>query len=118
MPTVFSLEPRSEPTRASNHCHDENRLTARSSDGSRLNIGLVVLVHIQIKLMGMLKEKTPRGGALALADGATIQDVLRELDIPTESVQIFTLNGSLVKDQKRGLDDGDELTILPPVGGG
>jgi sulfur carrier protein ThiS len=73
---------------------------------------------VQIKLMGVLKAKTPAGEQLELDDGASIEDVLRVLDVPVESVQVFTVNGSLERDRSRHLSDGDALSILPPAGGG
>ena len=71
-----------------------------------------------MKLMGMLKEKTPEDGRLDLPDGASIQKALEALDIPVDSVQILTVNGTLERDRQRKLAADDELTILPPVGGG
>jgi molybdopterin converting factor small subunit len=76
------------------------------------------MIQVHVKLMGMLKEKTPAGGMLELADGATVAAVLERLQIPPESVQLVTLNGQLVRDPNRPLAVDDELTILPPVGGG
>ncbi len=73
---------------------------------------------VRVKLMGVLKAKTPAGGQLELADGASIEDVLRMLDVPVASVQVFTVNGSLERDHKRVLSDGDDLSVLPPAGGG
>ncbi len=73
---------------------------------------------IRLKLMGVIKDRTPEGGALEIADGATITDVLAALDIAADSVQTFTVNGRLERDRSRTLADGDELSILPPVGGG
>jgi sulfur carrier protein ThiS len=75
-------------------------------------------VQIEVKLMGMLKEKTPAGGKLTLPDGATIEDALHALQIPVDSVQVFTVNGQLMHDRTRALAAHDELSILPPVGGG
>ena len=75
-------------------------------------------MQIRLKLMGLLKEKTPEGGRLAVDDGATIDDVLAELDIPRESVHVFSVNGEIEKNKGRPLADEDELTVLPPVGGG
>ncbi len=68
--------------------------------------------------MGVLKSKTPEGEQLELSNGATINDVLAALDIQPDSVQTFTVNGKLERNKDRELADGDELSILPPVGGG
>lgn len=68
--------------------------------------------------MGMLKDKGPTSGELELADDATIADSLVALQIPVESVHVFTVNGTLERDKTRILAEGDELTVLPPVGGG
>ena len=68
--------------------------------------------------MGMLKDKVPSDGALELKDNASIRDALIALGIPVESVQVFQVNGQLERDNSRELADNDELTVLPPVGGG
>ncbi len=73
---------------------------------------------VRLKLMGVLKAKTPDDGQLELEDGATIEDVLRALEVPVESVQVFTVNGSLERNRGRLLSDGDELSVLPPAVGG
>ena len=75
-------------------------------------------MQIKITLMGMLKDKTPAGDELELPDAATIEDALRALDISVETVQVFTVNGQLERDRSRELAANDELTVLPPVGGG
>ncbi len=75
-------------------------------------------MQIRVKLMGMLKSKAPPGERLELPDGASIADALAKLGIDASSVQAFTINGALVRDRGRTLADGDELTVLPPVGGG
>lgn len=75
-------------------------------------------MRIQVKLMGLLRDKTPVGGALELADDATIEDALVALEIPVDSVHVFTVNGGLERDKQRRLATDDELTVLPPAGGG
>ncbi len=68
--------------------------------------------------MGVLKDKAPPDGSLELTEGASIEDALRALEIPVDSVQVFTVNGSLVRDRGHSLTADDDLTVLPPVGGG
>lgn len=75
-------------------------------------------MNIRVKLMGVLKDKTPPNGELNVNDAGTIRDVLLALDIPPETVQVFTVNGNLERDQSRSLVENDDLAVLPPVGGG
>lgn len=75
-------------------------------------------MKIQLKLMGVLKQQTPEDGSLSLPDEATIEQALHALEIPPDSVQVFTVNGKLERDRNRVLQDGDELSVIPPVGGG
>lgn len=75
-------------------------------------------MRIRLKLMGVLKAKTPVGGALDVPEGATIADVLQALDIAPERLRVFTINGQFERDRARVLAPDDELTVIPPVGGG
>ena len=75
-------------------------------------------MQIRLKLMGMLKSRTPAGGVLEVADGATIDDVLRALEIAPRTIAVFTVNGLFERDRGRVLAANDELTAIPPVGGG
>ena len=75
-------------------------------------------MRIQIKAMGMLKERTPPGGVLELEGSPTIADMLDQLEIDAEAIQAVTINGAIERDQSRRLVDGDDIVILPPVGGG
>jgi sulfur carrier protein ThiS len=75
-------------------------------------------MRIRVKLMGVLKAKNPPGGAIDVADGATIEDVLRALDVAPKSVRVFTVNGQFERDRGRVLAADDELVAVPPVGGG
>ena len=77
-----------------------------------------MMPQIRVKLMGMLKEKTPSDGKLELPSAATIADALHVLAIPVDRVQVFTVNGALARDQETPIKEGDELVIFPPVGGG
>ena len=75
-------------------------------------------MRITVKLMGVLKEKTPRDAQLELDDPATIAGALEALEIPAGTVHVFLVNNNLERDTDRALAADDELTILPPVGGG
>lgn len=75
-------------------------------------------MEIRVKLMGVLRDKTPEGGALQMSENGTIRDALEALEIPLEIAQTFTVNGQLSRDHSLVLSDSDELTVLPPVGGG
>lgn len=75
-------------------------------------------MEIKVKLMGLLRDKTPAGGRLSLPQGAAIHDALRALQIPADSVQVFTVNGKLVRQREHVLAHGDELSVLPPAVGG
>ena len=75
-------------------------------------------MRIRLKLMGMLKARTPEGGALEVADGATIGDALHVLGLAPQATHVVTVNGQVERDRQRVLAPDDELTIVPPVGGG
>jgi len=75
-------------------------------------------MEIRVKLMGVLKDKTPPTGKLELSAGATVADALQALDVPGERVHVFTVNGSFERDRTKMLQPDDELSVIPPVGGG
>jgi molybdopterin converting factor small subunit len=75
-------------------------------------------MQIHVKLRGVLKEKTPPGDAVELDDGATLRDLLAELDIPVERIHLVMVNDEQCRDHDRPLADGDEVMLLPPIAGG
>lgn len=68
--------------------------------------------------MGVLKTKSPPGGVLDVADNATVADLFAALAISDKQVQVVSVNGKFESDRNRALSPGDEIMILPPVGGG
>ena len=75
-------------------------------------------MKIQVKLMGVLKEKTPVDGQLQLPESATVATALETLEITADNVQVLTINGSMMRNHGKALCEGDQLTVIPPVGGG
>lgn len=77
-------------------------------------------MQITILLFGMHRErlaKATRGRLeLALPDGMTLRDLLAKLEI--QGGVLATVNGQQEKDLDRPLADGDEVSLVPPVGGG
>jgi sulfur carrier protein ThiS len=75
-------------------------------------------MRIRVKLMGVLKTRTPEGAVLEVADGATIDDVLQALALAPQMTHVVTVNGQLERNRRHALAPDDELTVVPPVGGG
>ena len=80
-------------------------------------------MKIEIRLLTQLKRYLPNPDiagdtrTIDLKDDATIRDVMMALGIPLEMPKVIMLN------QKQGkledtLNDGDRITVFPPVGGG
>ncbi|MFQ5732638.1 MAG: MoaD/ThiS family protein [Planctomycetaceae bacterium] len=75
-------------------------------------------MQLKLNLMGALKTKSPPDNRLETADAACINDVLAALEIADHQVQVVIVNGKPQPDRQRPLADGDELTVVAPVGGG
>ena len=80
-------------------------------------------MHIELRLFASLRKKLPPGSprgkcTLELPAGTTIDAVLTRLDIPQASAQMVLVNGEPDRDFGRVLQDGDVLSIFPPVAGG
>ncbi len=79
-------------------------------------------MQIGLKLFASLRKYLPESSGHAAynmeIDGNTrVQDILLKLEIPDETPKIILVNGTPVKKEKL-LNDGDILSIFPPVAGG
>lgn len=79
-------------------------------------------MKIQLKLYGNLRRLSPGGQAgvpmtIDLPDGACLQDVVDQLEIPAEETKVAFVNG-IVREWSFHLTEGDQVGIFPPVGGG
>ena len=70
-------------------------------------------MELRVKRMGALKAQTPPNNQLTLPEGAAIDGNLQVLDLAGTHVQIVMVNS-----RSQVLGGDEELTILPPVGGG
>ena len=83
--------------------------------------GWTDLVQLNVKLIGRLTDFGRSDGAITLPDEVTINDVLSELGIVHEEVGPVSLNNSVVSRAcwgDRTLQEGDHLTLMPPLKGG
>ena len=80
-------------------------------------------MRIQLEVLGTLrdrmKERLPGGrGPVEVADGATIDRLAAELDIPIVANCVVMVNGQMERDRSRRLEPNTKLTLIPPVAGG
>lgn len=77
---------------------------------------------IHVKLFATLRRLRPGLGLgesfpVELPPGATLGDLIEQLDLPEAEVKIVFVNG-IIREPDHVLADGDELGIFPPIGGG
>jgi molybdopterin converting factor small subunit len=80
------------------------------------------MITVHVKLFATLRQYRPGMGIgeafpVELLDGATVGDLVEELDLPESEVKVVFVN-ALYRELEHVLVDGDELGIFPPVGGG
>lgn len=83
-------------------------------------------MQITFKLFASLTDYLPpdRTGnvvCLEIADGTTVQQIIRDYRIPEMSAHLVLINGVYIPPSARAdraLADGDELAIWPPIAGG
>jgi len=75
------------------------------------------LIKIEVRLFAHFREGRNKKQVLELGEGTTILTVLDKLNIDENEVKIALING---RDGAldRQLQDGDILSLFPPVGGG
>jgi sulfur carrier protein ThiS len=75
---------------------------------------------VKVVLFGILREKLPpqaRGRTtLELPEGSPLRAVLEHFNLPPNAA--CAVNGQLEADRQRILQDGDEVQVFRPAGGG
>lgn len=77
-------------------------------------------MDISVQTFANLRDYAPAGAGkfkLALADDATVADLLAALRIPAAVEAVLLVNGRRADTATR-LRDGDEVTLFPPMEGG
>lgn len=80
------------------------------------------MITVYVKLFATLRAYRPGLGigeafAVQAPDGATVGDLIAQLELPKDEVKIIFVN-ALNRGTDHVLADGDELGIFPPIGGG
>jgi molybdopterin converting factor small subunit len=75
-------------------------------------------LRIEVRLLGMLRDRAPASGCLNLPVGASVRDVLAMLGVAPEEVHAVSVNGRVERDLEHTLAAADKLAVLPPVTGG
>lgn len=74
-------------------------------------------MKLEIRLFAYLREGRDKKVYLHIDENTTVKNVLDELKIPVEEASLILVNG-----QDGNLDttfnEGDYLSVFPPVGGG
>ena len=77
-------------------------------------------MQITVELQAYLGQYSPSGDAVfpyTLPDGATVQTLVRQLNVPEELASVIVLN-ERSGDFEDPLHDGDRVTLIPPLSGG
>lgn len=74
-------------------------------------------MNVVVKLFANLRINNEKEYALEIKDGSTPADILNKINIPLEDVAIVIINGRR-KEIDTSLQEGDIVSIFPPVGGG
>ncbi|MBI4519165.1 MAG: MoaD/ThiS family protein [Deltaproteobacteria bacterium] len=80
-------------------------------------------MKIELRLFASLRKQLPPGSPrgrceLELPAGTTTGEVLARMHIERASAQMVLVNGDHDRDFDRVLNDGDVVSIFPPVAGG
>jgi molybdopterin synthase sulfur carrier subunit len=76
---------------------------------------------IDLRLFGHLRKYHPGGvnpGSLAeVSEGCSVGDLLDQLGIPPDDPKIILVNG-IHADRQHPIQEGDRVSIFPPIAGG
>lgn len=76
-----------------------------------------LVMQVNVKLFATLREGRFKTDTTQLQENSRVLDVIRKYDLPLEEVAICLVNGRDA-DNEHVLQNGDTVSIFPPVGGG
>ena len=79
-------------------------------------------MKVEVQLYATLSQYLPKGAqnrraVMEFADGITVRQVIDQLGIPTQHPNMVLVNGIHAQDDAP-LQDGDVLSVFPPLAGG
>lgn len=74
-------------------------------------------MKVEVKLFATLRKGRQKRLTMELETGATPATVMNKLDIKPGQVTMLMING-IYNNVDKKLEDGDVVSLLPPVGGG
>ncbi|MFC2082460.1 MoaD/ThiS family protein [Candidatus Bipolaricaulota bacterium] len=80
-------------------------------------------MRVEVRLYAIFSKYAPTQRAgdrfdVDVADSASLSDLIERLQIPEAEVHLAIVNGLVVHDRTRILQDNDRVGLFPPVGGG
>lgn len=75
------------------------------------------MIRVEVRLFASFRENRKKKYFFEFDQESNILDVLNKLGIDREDASLLLLNG-IDGDLYRKLQDGDVLSLFPPVGGG
>ena len=77
-------------------------------------------MQIRVELQAYLSQYSPNGAEgfdLEVPQGATVDNIVRRLGIPEEMTSVIVINAEN-GEPETVLNEGDKLTLIPPLAGG
>ncbi len=79
-------------------------------------------MEIYLTLIGYLNKYMPstvtgKNAPWQVKDGCTVKELVAELRIPVDLPKLIAVNATRVKTD-HVIKDGDQVTLIPPIGGG
>jgi molybdopterin synthase sulfur carrier subunit len=79
-------------------------------------------MHVRVRLFAALRKYLPSGATsdaliVELAEGASVCDAIAAIGIPAEHARMITSENRQLDESAR-LQDGQEISVFPPLAGG